>query len=59
MRIKLKVKHLTWMLAVFLIILPACMIFLLPQAELWIAKQKIENGEPDANVKLLEVLDKK
>ncbi len=59
MRIKLKIKHLTWMLAVFLIILPACMIFLLPQAELWIAKQKIENGEPDANVKLLEVLDKK
>lgn len=47
------------MLAVFLIILPVCMIFLLPQAELWIAKQKIENGEPAGNEKLLGVLDKK
>ncbi|GIO21678.1 carboxypeptidase-like regulatory domain-containing protein [Oceanobacillus sp. J11TS1] len=59
MKIKLKVKHIAWILVIFLILLPACMIFLFPQAELWLAKQKLENGEASGKAKLLDVLDKR
>ncbi|MBO1004132.1 hypothetical protein [Pseudogracilibacillus auburnensis] len=57
MKIKLKVKHLVWILIAALLFIPLVTFVISPQVSLFFAKKNFEAGKVEGKVKMLELLD--